>query len=154
MANEFLTLQTIARQALPRLIENLVFPNLCHRDFSNTFSDLGDTIRVRKPAVLTAEEFDASSGVNYQDLKEGSVNETLDKIATVDAKASAIETAVNIDDLNRVFVEPAAVALAEKINSDGLALCADVLNTVDCSDRKSTRLNSSHPTTSRMPSSA
>ena len=57
MANTFLTLQTIARQALPRLIENLVMPNLCYRDFSDTFSDLGDTIRVRKPSVLTAEEF-------------------------------------------------------------------------------------------------
>ena len=135
MANEFLTLQTIARQALPRLIENLVFPNLCHRDFSNTFSNLGDTIRVRKPAVLTAQEFDASNGVNYQDLKEDSVDVTLDKIATVDATASAIETAVNLDDLNRVFVEPAAVALAEKVNSDGLALCADVFNTVDCSTK-------------------
>ena len=64
MANEFLTLQTIARQALPRLIENLVFPNLCYRDFSNDFSDLGDTIRVRKPVVLTAEEFDAANGVS------------------------------------------------------------------------------------------
>ena len=135
MANTFLTLQTIARQALPRLIENLVMPNLCYRDFSDTFSDLGDTIRVRKPSVLTAEEFDASQGVNYQDMKEGSVDVTLNKIATVDAKASAIETAVNIGDLNRIFIEPASVALAEKINADGLALHADVFNTVDCSTK-------------------
>lgn len=135
MPNTFLTLQTIARQALPRLIENLVMPNLCYRDFSDTYSDLGDTIRVRKPVVLEAQEFDASSGVSYQDMKEGSVDVTLDKIATVDAKASAIETATNIGDLNRVFIEPAAVALAEKINADGLALHADVFNTVDCSTK-------------------
>ena len=133
MANTFLTLQTIARQALPRLIENLVMPNLCYRDFSDTFSDLGDTIRVRKPSVLAAAEFDASQGVNYQDMKESSVDVTLDKIATVDAKASAIETAVNIGDLNRIFIEPASVALAEKINADGLALYKDVSNAVDAS---------------------
>ena len=131
MPNTFLTLQTIARQALPRLIENLVFPNLCYRDFSDTFADLGDTIRVRKPVVLTAEEFDAGNGVNYQDMKESSVDVTLNKIATVDAKASAIETAVNIGDLNRVFIEPAAVALAEKINADGLALYKDIPYAVD-----------------------
>lgn len=126
MANEFLTLQTIARQALPRLIENLVFPNLIHKDFSNTFSDLGDTIQVRKPTVLTAADFDESAGVNYQDMKEESVLVKLDKLATVDVKASAVETAVNIDDLNRVFIEPAAAALAEKINAEGLALAKEI----------------------------
>ena len=130
MANTFLTLQTIARQALPRLIENLVMPNLCYRDFSDTFSDLGDTIRVRKPSVLTAEEFDASQGVNYQDMKEGSVDVTLNKIATVDAKASAIETAVNIGDLNRIFTEcdyvslhaPSTPVTKNMINKETLAM--------------------------------
>lgn len=135
MSNTFITLQEIARQALPRLIENLVFPNLCYRDFSDTFAQKGDTIQVRKPVVLTASEFDASQGVTAQDMTESSVTVTLDKIATVDVEASAIETAVNIDDLNRVFVEPAAVALAEKINADGLALYAGVPTFVDCSTK-------------------
>ena len=132
MSNTFITLQEIARQALPRLIENLVFPNLCYRDFSNDYAQKGDTIQVRKPVVLSAAEFDPSQGVTAQDMTEGSVAVKLDKIATVDVEASAIETAVNIDDLNRVFVEPAAVALAEKINADGLALYADVPTAVDC----------------------
>ena len=135
MGNTFITLQTIARQALPRLIENLVFPNLCHRDFSNDYGFLGDTIQVRKPVVLTASDFDASQGISPSDMTESTVAVKLDKLATVDAQASAIETAVNIDDLNRVFVEPAAVALAEKINADGLALYADVPTMVDCSTK-------------------
>lgn len=126
MANTFLTLKEIARQAMPRLIDNLVFPNLVYRDFSEDFHNMGDTVRVRKPVLLQAEEFDASQGVNFQDIKEDAVEVTLDHLATVDAAASAIETAVNIDDLNRVFVEPAAAALAEKINADGLKLYADV----------------------------
>ena len=133
MANTFVTLQTIARQALPRLIDNLAFPNLVHRDFSNDFGSLGDTIQVRKPVVLTASEFDESQGIQPQDMSEGTVQVKLDKLATVDAQASAIETAVNIDDLNRLFIEPAAVALAEKINADGLKLYADVANAVDAS---------------------
>jgi hypothetical protein len=135
MANTFITLKTIARQALPRLIENLVFPNLVHKDFSDDFGNLGDTIRVRKPVILTASEFDASQGIQPQDMQESTVEVKLDKLATVDAQASAIETAVNIDDLNRLFIEPAAVALAEKINSDGLALYADVPSMVDCSTK-------------------
>ena len=130
MANTFLTLKTIARQALPRLIDNLVFPNLIYRDFSESFSDLGDTIQVRKPNVLTAEDFNEVTGVNYQDMKDSSVDVRLDKLATVDVQASAIETAVNIDDLNRIFIEPASVALAEKINADGLSLYEDVFTAV------------------------
>ena len=126
MANSFLTLKTIARQALPRLMDNLVFPNLVHRDFSEDFHDMGDTVRVRRPVLLTASEFDAAQGVSYQDIREEAVEVTLDHLATVDAAASAIETAVNIDDLNRLFVEPAAAALAEKINADGLKLYADI----------------------------
>ena len=37
MANGFITVKEIARQTLPRLIENLVFPNLIHKDFSDDF---------------------------------------------------------------------------------------------------------------------
>lgn len=131
MGNEFLTTKSIARQALPRLIENLVFPNLIHKDYSNDFvAGQGDTIRVRKPVVLTASEFDASNGTSAQDVKETSIDVTLDKIATVDVEFSAIQKATNVDDLNRLFIEPAAVALAEKINSDGLNLYKDIKQTV------------------------
>lgn len=126
MSNTFLTLKTIARQALPRLTENLLMPNLCYRDFSEEFHDVGDTVRVRRPTVLSAAEFDENAGVSYQDMVENAVEVKLDHIATVDARASAVESATGIDDLNRVFIEPAAQALAEKINADGMLLYRDV----------------------------
>lgn len=122
MANEFLSIKNIARQALPRLIENLVFPNLIYKDYSSTYEvGKGATIQVRKPVVLTASEFDASSGTSSQDVKETSVEVTLDKLATVDAEFGAISRATDVDDLQRLFIEPAAIALASKINDDGLA---------------------------------
>ena len=125
MANEFLSIKNIARQAMPRLIENMVIPNLVHRDFSETFEQgKGATIQVRKPVVLTAKEFEGT--VETQDVAEKSVEVTLNKLATVDVAFSALERATNVDDLNRLFVEPAAVALAQKINADGLALFAEV----------------------------
>ena len=127
MANSFITIKEIARQALPRLIENLVAPNLMYKDYSGDFvQGKGAKIQVRKPVVLTADEFDEVEGTQVQDINETSVEVTLDKLATVDVAFSAIESATNIDDLNRVFIEPAAVALAQKINSDGLALYADI----------------------------
>ena len=133
MSNNFITLKTIARKALPRLMDELVFPNLIYRDYSDSFSELGDTVQVRKPVLLTANEFDEENGVNYQDIKESSVEVRLDKLATVDVAAGAIESAVSLgsqEALERDFIEPAAKALAEKINIDGLMLYKDVANCV------------------------
>ncbi len=127
MANQLITIKEIARAALPRLIENLVFPNLVHKDFSNDFvTGKGDRIQVRKPVVLTAEEFDETKGTSVQDINESSVEVALDKLATVDTEFSAIAAATSIDDINRIFIEPAAAALAQKINSDGLELYKDI----------------------------
>lgn len=125
MANTFLEVKEIARQALPRLIENLVFPNLVHRDFSSDFvQGKGATILVRKPNALVAKDF--AGEIEPQDIAEDSVEVTLDKLATVDVAVTAIEMATNVDDLNRIFVEPAAIALAQKINTDGLALLSSI----------------------------
>ncbi len=126
MANQFVTLQEIARLTLPRLFEKLVFPNLVYKDFSNDYRDLGDTIQVRKPVILEAKEFDETVGTQDQDIKENTVPVKLDKIATVDVSISALEGAVNVSDYNKIFIEPAAVALAQKINSDGLELYRDI----------------------------
>lgn len=127
MPNNFINVMEVARQALPRLINNLVFPNLIHKDYSADFvKGKGAKIQVKKPVLLKAEEFDASAGVKMQNLDEESVEVSLDKLATVDIEVTSIESAVNIDDLNRLFIEPAAAALAEKINADGLALYADI----------------------------
>lgn len=127
MANSFLSVKDFARAALPRLIEHLVFPTLIHKDYSDDFSGkLGDTIKVRKPIVLTANDFDPSVGVTQEDITESAVDVTLDKIATVDVGIEALQGATNIDDLERVFIEPAAAALAAKINKDGLDLYKDV----------------------------
>lgn len=125
MPHNFITVQEIARQALPRLIENLVMPSLMHRDFSNDFvQGKGATIQVRKPNALVAKAF--TTEIEAQDINESTIPVTLDKFADVSVKLSAIEMATNVDDLNRIFIEPASVALAEKINSDGLALLKEI----------------------------
>ncbi len=127
MANTFVTIKDFARVALPRLIDHLVFPNLIYKDYSDDFSaKKGDTIQVRKPIVLEARDFDPAQGVSTQDIVESTVDVTLDKIATVDVGIEALQGATSIDDLTRVFIDPAAAALAEKINKDGLKLYQDV----------------------------
>ena len=108
-------------------MKTLVFPNLVHKDYSNDFvTGQGATIQVKKPVILEAKDFVEEVGVTAQDVKEESVEVTLDKLATVDIAFGAIQRATNVDDLNRLFLEPAAVALAQKINADGLNLYKDI----------------------------
>ncbi|MBR1585049.1 MAG: P22 coat protein [Clostridia bacterium] len=130
MANSFVTIKDFARAALPRLIDHLVFPNLIYKDYSDDFSGMkGDTIQVRKPIVLEAKDFDPDQGVDAQDIVESTVDVTLDKIATVDVGIEALQGATSIDDLTRIFIDPAAAALAAKINADGLELYKDIFAT-------------------------
>ena len=122
MANSFITVKNIARLALPILVDNLVMPELCYRDYSDTYTDLGDTIQVKKPPVYEAKDFTPGSTVTIQDITEGAVDVKLNKIATVDIKLSALEAALNFSEQKVVddFITPAAVAIAEKINKAGV----------------------------------
>ena len=64
MANNFLSMQVIAREALISLVDNLLMPNLIHQDYSSDFANVGDTIQVKKPAVFEAKDFDSGTGVD------------------------------------------------------------------------------------------
>lgn len=127
MANFDVSVKKIAREALPRLIDNLVFPNLVYKEnISGNAAKQGDTVSVRCPVKLTASEFNEVSGVNAQAMQNETVDVKLDHLATVDMQIGAIESACDFDSVVRMFIEPAAAALAEKINSEGLALYKDV----------------------------
>lgn len=126
MANQFITLKNIARRTLTRLMDNILFPQLCYRNYADTFQMRGDTIQIPIPVQLEAKEFNQSAGVEYQDDVETSVDLKLDTLATVDIEYTALERATSVDSLDALFIDPAAAALAEKINKDGLMLYRDI----------------------------
>lgn len=124
MSNTFLTAQEIARQALPVLKDNLIFPALTYNDYSDDFANVGDTIQIRKPPVYEAKEF--IDTVETQDVAEDKVLVTMDKIADVSVEITAREMALSLESFSQQVIEPASVAIAEKINRDGLNLYKDV----------------------------
>lgn len=127
--NNILTVKQIARETLTRLTDNLVFPSLVYQDAGDeTAAHPGDSVLIRRPVRLEAKEFSATDGVDVQALVEDSVEVKLDCLATVDAAITAWD-AYDEETVRRVFIEPAAAALAEKINRDGLALYADIWQT-------------------------
>ena len=81
MGNMFLTPEVVAKEALMVLQSNLVMADLVHRDYSDEFVNVGDTITVRKPAKFMAKNFTGSTVV--QDITEGSEKVTLDRFRDV-----------------------------------------------------------------------
>ena len=126
MSNQFLTAKRIAQEALPILADHLVFPNLIYRDHSDDFAKQGDTIQVRRPNVFDAKSFTDGNEIALQDLNQFPVYVKMDQIADVSVQVSSAEMALSFDDFQRTILEPAILALAEKINEDGLRLAEQV----------------------------
>lgn len=124
MPNQFLTVNEIARQALPILQNNLIMPALINVDYSDTFAKKGDTIQVERPAVYIADEFGTT--INIQNINPYPILVKMDKIADISIEVTAKQLALNVDDFNRLVLAPAVVAMAEKINNDGLELYKSV----------------------------
>jgi len=128
--SNIISVKQIARETLPLLIDNLVFPNLVYREHGEgAAAKQGDSVLIRRPVKLTAEAFSSEDGVSSQPIVEEAVEVNLDTLATVDAAINSWE-ACDDETIRRVFIEPAAAALAEKINRDGLALYKDVYQTM------------------------
>ena len=129
MANTFLTPDIIAREALMVLRNNAVMANLVHRDYSNEFAAVGDTITVRKPATFEAKEYNGS--IVTQDATEGGVAVKLDKLLDVSFKVTSKEMTLDIADFSEQLLKPAMQAFADKIDSYLLGLAANVTQNVD-----------------------
>lgn len=120
MGNTFLTPQIIANEALMVLQSNLVMANLVHRDYSDEFVKVGDTITVRKPAKFIARNF--TGHTVDQNATEGSVTVKLDRFRDVTVPVSAKELTLNIKDFSKQIIEPAMQAIAEAVDADLLAV--------------------------------
>lgn len=130
MANTFLTPSIIAKEALMVLRNNAVMANLVHRDFSNEFASVGDTITVRKPATFEAKEYNQTNGIQKQDATEGSVTVKMDKLLDVSFSVSSEQMSLDISDFSEQLLVPAMQAFADKIDAYLLGLAADITNGV------------------------
>jgi hypothetical protein len=116
MANTLLTPQIIAQEALAILRNQLVMAELVHTDYANEFVKVGDTITVRKPATLVANDF--AGAITSQDLTESGVTVTLDKFKDVSVALTSKQESLELRDFARQVIEPAMVALAQQIDQD------------------------------------
>lgn len=131
MANELLTSDMIAKEALSVLENNLVFVKNMDRKYEKEWATsdraIGDTVSVKKPARYVVRDGQA---VSIQDHKEEKVALTLDKQKGVDVNFSSKELALDIDEFSEQVLEPQMAALANQIDYDGLMLYQQVANAV------------------------
>ena len=120
MANTLLTPQIIANEALMVLESNLTMAGLVHRDYSEEFVKVGDTITVRKPAKFVAKNFTGT--VSAQDITEGSVAVKMDRFRDVTVNVGSKEMTLDIKDFSEQVVTPAIEAISQAIDIDLLAV--------------------------------
>ena len=126
MANTFITPTVVAKLALPTLLNNIMFAGLVHRDYAKEFRKVGNTVRIRKPALLEAIEFDGDLTGEYQNITESYIDILLDTILVVPVEVLATDLTLDIVSFNTQIVEPAMQALAQKIDVKLAQLYKDV----------------------------
>ena len=122
MNNTFLTPEVVAKEALMVLTGNLVMADLVHRDYSDEFVSVGDTVSIRKPAKFVAKNFVGHT--EPQDITEGSVSVKLDRFRDVTVAVTSKQMSLDIADFSAQVVEPAMQAIAQAIDQDILAVAA------------------------------
>lgn len=122
MANAILTPQVIANEALMVLQANLVMADLVHRDYSNEFVKVGDTITIRKPAKFISKNFTGTTST--QDITEGSTTVKLDRYRDITVDVTSKEMTLDIKDFSEQVIAPAMQAHAEAVDADLLAVAA------------------------------
>jgi hypothetical protein len=130
MANAVLTPDIIAAESLMILENNCVFGNLVHRGYENDFTSVngykvGDTIRIARPTDFTVR---TGSTASIQDVTEGSINLTIDKMIGIDFQFTSSDLTTDIRDLSDRVLKPAMIQLGNQIDRDVSALAIDVWN--------------------------
>jgi hypothetical protein len=112
----------VAADALPALMGNLVMGNLVNRDYEPSLAQAGDTINVPIPPTLVANNIAEGNTVQLQNPNLGNAQIVLNTHAEASFQIPDVTKVLAVPDLLRLYMQPAVVALAERIESDLLSL--------------------------------
>src|SRR3954465_7689230 len=112
----------VAADALPALMGNLIMGNLVNRDYEPALAHAGDTVNVPIPPVLVANNIAEGGMVTPQNPSLGNAQIVLNTHAEATFQIPDVTKVLAVPDLLRLYMQPAVVALAEKIETDLLAL--------------------------------
>ena len=114
----------VAADALPVLVSNLVMGNLVNRDYEPVLAHAGDTVNVPIPPTMVANNIAEGGTVQTQNPNLGNAQIVLNTHAESTFQIPDVTKVLAVPDLLKVYMEPAVVAIAERIESDLLGLYA------------------------------
>jgi hypothetical protein len=112
----------VAADALPALVSNLVMGNLVNRDYEPVLANAGDTVNVPIPPTLVANNIAEGGTVTPQTPSLGNAQIVLNTHAEATFQIPDVTKCLAVPDLMKVYMQPAVVAISEKIESDLLNL--------------------------------
>jgi coat protein Gp5 len=112
----------VAADALPALMGNLVMGNLVNRDYEPTLAQAGDTVNVPIPPTLVANNIAEGGTVQTQNPNLGNAAIVLNTHAEATFQIPDVTKVLAVPDLLKLYMQPAVVALAERIESDLLTI--------------------------------
>ncbi len=108
----------VAADALPALVGNLVMGNLVNRDYEPVLAQAGDTVNVPIPPTLVANNIAEGGSVQTQNPNLGNAQIVLNTHAEATFQIPDVTRVLAVPDLLRIYMEPAVIAIAEKIETD------------------------------------
>src|SRR5579872_5249687 len=112
----------VAADALPALMGNLIMGNLVNRDYEPALAQTGDTINVPIPPTLVANNLAEGGTVQTQNPNLGNAQIVLNTHSEATFLIPDVTKVLAVPDLLRLYMQPAVVAIAERIESDILNL--------------------------------
>src|SRR3954452_588587 len=114
----------VAADALPALMGNLVMGNLVNRDYEPVLANAGDTVNVPIPPVLVANNIAEGGTVTPQNTSLGNAQIALNTHAESTFQIPDVTKALAFPELLKAYMQPAVVAIAERVERDLLSLYA------------------------------
>lgn len=108
----------VAADALPALMANLVMGNLVTRDYESTLAARGDTVNVPLPPVMVANAIAEGNAVQTQNPNAGNAQIVLNQHIEASFQIPDVTKVLAVPDLLQLYMQPAMVAIAEKIELD------------------------------------
>ena len=131
MANQFLTISMITREALRVLENNIVFTKQVRRDFDDKYgvegAKIGTVLNIRKPPRYVGR---TGQALQIEDATETSVPLTLNTQRGVDIAVTSQDMRLSIDDFSERFLTPALASISNGIDFDGMQQFANVYNEI------------------------
>lgn len=125
MANTFKITTWMAKEFLRHFENNCTFTKFANKQYMQDFTEKtfrpGTTINIPKPARFTVT---SGATASFPDLTEDSVALTVAQYNTSFAPLSIeMTTSVQRDQWSERYIKPQAIALANQVDKDGLAVC-------------------------------